>query len=201
MKRIWLWSLVFISVIAIGTWLLINSTNNSSSPKKISAIDSSSQKNNSDYWIAPDSTSIPSGTEGELIWYGRKLIANTSNYLGPNGTVAHISNGMNCQNCHLAAGTKPYGNNYGAVFSTYPKFRDRSGTVESIFKRVNDCIERSLNGKPLDSMSHQMQAIIAYISWLGKDVKKGVKPKGAGITELDFLNRAAEPEKGKMVFA
>jgi len=97
----------------------------------------------SQYWRAPDTTGIPSDALEKQIRYGRMLIANTAAYFGPNGTLAHQSNGMNCQNCHLDAGTKPYGNNYSAVASTYPKFRERSGRTESIYKRVNDCFVRS----------------------------------------------------------
>ncbi|MFM7839970.1 MAG: cytochrome C, partial [Chitinophagaceae bacterium] len=67
------------------------------------------------------------GSDRELVIYGQDLIANTSYYLGPKGKVASLTNGMNCQNCHLDAGTKIYGNNYGSVNSHYPKFRPRSG--------------------------------------------------------------------------
>src|SRR5688572_5920304 len=132
-------------------------------------------------WRAPDSTKISGLPDGKLIAYGRELIAHTARYLGPRGQVSAISNGMNCQNCHLKSGTLPFGNNYAAVASTYPKFRARSGTIESIEKRVNDCIERSLNGQRLDVTSHEMKAFVAYISWVGKDVDKGVIPKGTGI--------------------
>ena len=45
-----------------------------------------------------------------------------------------------------------------------------------------------------------MQAIKAYIVWLGKDVPKKEKPKGSGITELAFIDRAADAEKGKTVY-
>ncbi len=151
-------------------------------------------------WSAPDLSSIPAGEKGELIKYGRELIANTSKYLGPKGSVAHLSNGMNCQNCHLDAGTVAFGNNYGAVAATYPKFRERSGTSENIYKRVNDCFERSLNGQGLDTAGREMQAIKAWIEWLGRDVPKKEKPKGAGITELAYLKRAADPENGKNIY-
>ncbi len=153
-----------------------------------------------DCWTGAGANQIPVTAEGELIRYGRNLIENTSQYLGPKGTVAHTSNGMNCQNCHLEAGTKPWGNNYGAVASTYPKFRARSGSIESIEKRVNDCFERSLNGKAIANSSKEMRAIIAYIQWLGNEVPKGTKPKGSGIMELTHLSRAADPAKGKMVY-
>ena len=158
------------------------------------------EKEVSEFWLAPDTLGIASEKNGEQIFYGRNLIKNTSLYLGPNGTVAHSSNGMNCQNCHLDAGTKVFGNNYSAVASTYPKFRERSGMMESIYKRVNDCFERSLNGQALDTLGKEMQAIKAYILWLGKDVKKGEKPKGSGLTEVKYLSRAADPEKGQMVY-
>jgi thiosulfate dehydrogenase len=151
-------------------------------------------------WQAPDSTSIPQTAEGDLIRYGRELVARTSIYLGPKGKVKNISNGMNCQNCHLKAGTVPFGNNYGAVASKYPVFRNRSGTVEGFEKRVNDCIERSLNGQKLDPDSREMQAIVAYLKWVGKDVKRGEFPKGFGLLELPLLDRAADPGKGKIVY-
>ncbi len=156
-----------------------------------------------DYWIALSlySNNTTSGEQRKMIIYGQDLIANTSRYLGPEGSVLQITNGMNCQNCHLDAGTMPWGNNYGAVTSTYPKFRERSGTIESIPKRVNDCFERSLNGKAIDTTSFEMKSIVAYIQWLGQEVKKGEKPKGAGITDLTYLDRAASPEKGQIVYS
>ena len=65
---------------------------------------------------------------------------------------------------------------------------------------MNDCFERSLNGKALDTLGKEMQAIKAYIVWLGKDVKKGEKPKGAGLVELKYLDRAADAAKGQVVY-
>jgi len=151
-------------------------------------------------WKAPDTLSISKTEQGKLIRYGRDLIAHTAKYLGPNGSVKQISNGMNCQNCHLDAGTRPFGNNYGSVTSTYPKFRARSGGIESIEKRVNDCLERSLNGNSLDSLSREMRAIVAYIYWLGKDVTKGKTASGSGLFKLAFLNRAADSTKGQLLY-
>ena len=153
-------------------------------------------------WVGPsiyiEHTTL--GEERELIIYGQELIAHTSRYLGPKGSVAQITNGMNCQNCHLQAGAKAWGNNFAAVFSTYPKFRDRSGQIETIYKRVADCMERSLNGKAVDSNSREFKAIYAYIKWLGKDVKKNEQPIGSGIEKLPYLDRAADPQKGQIVY-
>ena len=151
-------------------------------------------------WNAPDWSSVEAEPNADDIKYGKELVANTSEFLGPKGKVRAISNGMNCQNCHLQAGTAPLGNNYSAVAATYPKFRARSGTEESIEKRINDCFERSLNGKPLSSDSKEMKAMMAYINWVGKDVPKGEIPKGSGLYEVPLLDRAADPLKGKLVY-
>ena len=154
----------------------------------------------SDEWEAPDTSSIPKNDTGNLIRYGRALVASTAEYFGPKGKVKSFANGMNCQNCHLDAGTKLYANSFSAVYSIYPKLRPRSGTIEHLEKRINDCMERSMNGKKLDSLSKEMRAMVAYINWVGKDVEKGVIPKGASVIDLPFLERAADIEKGKFAF-
>ena len=152
------------------------------------------------YWKAPDVESITDAQLRGVVSYGKELIAHTSKYLGPNGSVLQISNGLNCQNCHLDAGTKVWGNNYGSVASLYPKFRARSGAIENIYKRVNDCFQRSLNGSVLDTNGNEMQAIKAYINFLGSNVDKGKKAEGSGFKDLAYLDRAANPEIGKSVY-
>ena len=152
-------------------------------------------------WAAPDPYLAETARDHALIAYGRELIAHTQDYFGDRGSVRPKSiNRLNCQSCHLDAGTKPFGNNYAAVYSTYPQMRPRSGSLETISKRVNDCFQRSLNGVALDTASREMLAILAYMRWLGTGVPKGQKPKGAGLVELAFLDRAAEPAKGEKVF-
>jgi thiosulfate dehydrogenase len=191
--------IVFVAVLMMG--LVIYFMNSRSSASSSTDLKATGKEVDSLFWLKPDTNSLGSSEHDKLIKYGRNLIARTSYYLGPRGVVKHISNGMNCQNCHLDAGTKIWGNNYSAVASTYPRFRERSGSIEDIYKRVNDCIERSLNGTALDTASREMQAIKSYILWLGKNVKKGVKPTGVGITDVAYLERAADPEKGKIVYA
>lgn len=152
------------------------------------------------YWNVPEIYLIKDSAFKESVRYGKELIMHTSRYLGPNGTVEKLSNGMNCQNCHLDAGTKIWGNNYAAVASTYPKVRARSGKMESIEKRINDCFERSLNGRALKNDSKEMKAIVDYMKFLGTNVKKDSVPQGTGIFNIPFLNRAADPIKGATVY-
>lgn len=153
-------------------------------------------------YLPPDTSQIRQSQKAELIRYGREIIVNTRKFLGPEGSVDHMSNQLNCQNCHLDAGAKPdaYSANFMGVAANYPLYRDRSGVVETIQFRVNDCMMRSMNGKVLDTSGKVMRAIVAYILWLGKDVPPKVKPLNARIEQLPYLTRAADTSKGKLVF-
>jgi thiosulfate dehydrogenase len=151
-------------------------------------------------WSPPDINDLPPNQWGDQVRYGRELVTNTSFYLGPNGLVSQITNGMNCQNCHMDAGTKNFALPLSAVASTFPKYLERSERMQSVVDRVNDCLQRSLNGKPLDSSNYEMQAFVAYLKWLGHEVPKGVKPLGSGMQPIPFLERAADPAKGKVVY-
>lgn len=192
------WLVYLIALIVLGAFV-----ERALRPATIPAVNMTSTTIVDSHWVAPSlyTDETPKGNALDELLYGEDLIVNTARYFGPKGSVAQITNGMNCQNCHLNGGRKAWGNNYGAVAATYPKFRDRSGSIESISKRVNDCFERSLNGSAIDSNSREMKAIIAYIQWLGKDVPKGKVMKGVGITQLTYLDRPASPEKGKQVYS
>jgi thiosulfate dehydrogenase len=153
------------------------------------------------FWKPKDIEDMADTNLKAQINYGKELIIHTAKYLGPKGIVSQSTNGMNCQNCHLEAGTKAWGNNYGSVYSTYPKYRARSGKEEDIFKRINDCLERSLNGKALEVNSREMLAIKAYIEYIGSDVPKGKEAKASGIYKLEFLARPTNPKNGKLLYA
>lgn len=193
LKSNWLpWVLFMIIFIAVANEYFSNTGTIKALPA--ASIDST--------WSAPSLwlDQFTKGKERQMIIYGEQLVANTSNYFGPNGSVAHTSNGMNCQNCHLSAGTLPWGNNYAAVYATYPKFRGRSNSIENIYKRINDCFERSLNGKALDTTSYEIQCMYAYMKWLGKNVARGKKPYSSGLPILPFMARAADAQKGRVVY-
>lgn len=192
--------LIFVVLLAGGVWDDLRSRFFAGEEIAATTPPVSPQVAEPEFWRPPDIVLVSDKRAAEEINYGRELITHTSRYLGPGGSVLKMSNGMNCQNCHLDAGTKIYGNNYGAVASTYPKFRSRSGTVESVEKRVNDCFERSLNGKPLDTTSREMKAIVSYIEWLGSNVEKGVTADGTGLLKLKTLERAADPAKGIVAY-
>jgi thiosulfate dehydrogenase len=208
-KLVYLFTTLLSLILFSFAFLLFHSTvtswfesdNNETSPlyaeiEKKAALDTEMAK----FWKPADINLINDKALKEEVEYGKKLIAHTSKYLGPNGSVKKITNGMNCNNCHLDAGTKAWGNNYGSVYSMYPKMRARSGQIEDLYKRISDCMERSLNGQALDRDEKEMKAMIAYIEYIGKNVPKGKEANAAGIYNLDYLVRAADPTKGKSLY-
>lgn len=150
--------------------------------------------------FAPSDDKLLSEPNKEQLVYGKELIANTAFYIGFNGKVMKNTNGQNCQNCHLKAGTQPFGNNFLGVEAMYPQIRKRSGKMTDIVGRVNGCLQRSLNGHALDADNPEMAAMVAYISWLGKDSPKGIQPKGTKVYSIKLLDRAADPVNGEVVY-
>lgn len=151
-------------------------------------------------WKAPDESTIPTGRYGNMIRYGKELVAHTSRYFGPNGSIAHISNGMNCQNCHLSGGTKLFGNNYSVFIASYPKKTARSGKIEPASARITECFKRSMAGEAPDSTSKEIKAMLAYMKWIGTGVKKGDKIFGNATEKLKYMGRAADPKHGMLLY-
>lgn len=197
----YVFAIIAITVFLSQSLVSCSSMQSSSEERDTSSVPVSSLFKPEQVWKAPDTSAIPHDEEGKMISYGRTLMIHTSKYFGPQGTLLKVSNGMNCQNCHLDAGTRPYGNNLAVAFSTYPKFSPRANKMISLADKINECFSRSLNGMPIDTSSKEMQAYVAYIKWLGRDVKKGHTPAGTGaIQSPPFLPRAADPEQGRLVY-
>lgn len=151
-------------------------------------------------WTPPDSNAILGLDNGDIIRYGKQLLAHTAQYFGPQGSIAHLSNGMDCQNCHLAGGTKLFANNYSVVAANYPKLSYRSGKVQPISQRIADCFQRSLAGQVPDTNGPEVKAMITYINWVGQGVKKDQKLQGTATEKLPYLNTAADPIQGRVVY-
>lgn len=153
-------------------------------------------------YTVPDTSTIPNDDFGANVRYGRELIMNTAYYIGPNGTVGkYLGNKMNCRNCHLDGGTRPYGFNYFSTHARYPQYRGRENKILTLGERINNCIERPHNGKPLLLDSKEMVAMLCYMKWLSTNVPVNQHVKGDEMPELDYPDRAADPNKGAAIFA
>jgi len=146
-------------------------------------------------WRVPDESTIPEGPVGAAIRYGKKVLTDTQTYAR-----VYIGNGLNCSSCHLDAGRKPYASPWVGLWGVFPEYRSRNGQVDALQDRVNDCFERSMNGRPLPYDSDEMRGILAYIWWLSKDVPTGVAVRGRGFARVP-MSRSADPKRGEAIYA
>jgi thiosulfate dehydrogenase len=149
----------------------------------------------------PPVSAIPNDSTGAEIKYGRELFTRTAYYLGPEGTVGqYLGNRMNCQNCHPNAGTTPFGGSLITVHARYPQYRERDNNIITLGDRINQCIKRPHNGKPLPIESRENRAMQLYIAWLGQGQAIGKNIPGDSLERLPLLDRAADPDKGRAVY-
>ena len=180
--------------IIVGT-LACNNNNNSKEIKSPAA-------DTVAVFTPPDTSTIPHDQFGDMVRYGRELIVNTAHYIGPDGTVGkYLGNKMNCGNCHLDGGTRPFGFNFFSSHARYPQYRGRENKILTLPERVNNCIERPHSGTPMPLDSKEMVAIVSYIKWLGSNVPVGQRVKGDESLEIEYPNRAADPQKGAAIYA
>jgi len=143
----------------------------------------------------PVEATIPTGPQGDAIRQGKLLLTQTKSLLPQN-----VGNGLNCANCHLAAGTTPKSSPWVGIWGVFPEYRSRSGKVISLQERVNDCFERSMNGKALPYNSAEMNSILAYMHWLSKDIPTGVSVEGRGFGPINTKLKA-NSSNGKAIYA
>lgn len=136
-----------------------------------------------------------------MVKYGRDLINNTAYYIGPEGIKGkYLGNKMNCASCHLDGGTKPYGLNYFSSHARYPQYRGREDRILTLAERINNCVERPHNGKPLPLDSKEIVAMTCYMKWLSTNVPTGQRVTGDDGIELKYPNRAADCNKGRAIY-
>ena len=148
--------------------------------------------------------SVPHSPEGELIRYGHELIAHTPQYLGPRAREPRLrlaGSSLACQNCHLQAGQKAFAAPYVGIWGIYPTYKGRENAISTLEERINGCMSRSLNGRPLPLSGREMKAMVLYMKWLGRRVPVGEKVKGQGFVKFTMPDRAADLGRGQLVFA
>jgi thiosulfate dehydrogenase len=68
--------------------------------------------------------------------------------------------------------------------------------------RINDCFQRSMNGKPLPVDGDKMHAILSYMWWLSKGVPTGMDVDGRGFKLIKLPDPArVDPARGSQLYA
>ena len=111
----------------------------------------------------------------------------------------HVGNSLRCASCHLKEGLQPNAMPWVGAYARFPQYRARSGKVDLLEDRINDCFQRSMNGRALDPGGRDMRDIVSYFAFLSTGIPVGVEMEGQGLPKLQPL--AGDLTRGAAVFA
>ena len=131
----------------------------------------------------------------DAVVYGYNIMQQTGKYVPD-----HVGNAMKCSDCHFMGGRSHEGIPLVGVAAVYPKFRQRTGYATDLVTRVNECFERSMNGKPLDADSKEMQALISYFHWISRGIPIYAEVPWLGVKRLKSEHKP-DAEAGQQLFA
>jgi thiosulfate dehydrogenase len=124
---------------------------------------------------------------------GRALLSATRDSLP-----SHVGNALRCASCHLGEGLQSGALTWIGSYARFPQYRARSGRVDLIEDRVNDCFVRSMNGRALDVNGRDMHDIVAYLAFLSSGVPVGSEISGHGLARLQPL--PGDPARGVTLY-
>lgn len=137
--------------------------------------------------------------------YGRQLIAQTVTLLGPDHSdpeMRYTGNRLNCQSCHLQAGTMPGQLSLTETYQRYPRFSGRDGGERDLKHRIDGCMQRSMNGRVLPRDGVEMNAMVAYLQQLSEEYA-AMSPLAKAVNEpppFRMPDRAASVATGETVY-
>jgi len=148
-------------------------------------------------------TAVPTVATAE---YGRRLLRETPELLGPDHpdpARRMTGNRLACASCHLGIGTEPGTLTLLQTTEHYPRFSGRQGTETEIEDRINECMQRSMNGRPLPMDSPEMIAMASYLRTLGAQyAAMGASAKKANEpSTFKTPNRRADVAMGEVVYS
>lgn len=132
---------------------------------------------------APHDSLIPAGPLGASIRRGRAILAATRDSLPE-----HVGNRLACTNCHSDNGTRPNVMPWVGVYGQFPQYRSRVAGIQLIEDRINDCFERSMNGKAVPHDSPALRDMVAYLAFLSWGIPTNARVEGQGLPPLEPLS-------------
>ncbi|MBB6048610.1 c-type cytochrome [Armatimonas rosea] len=107
----------------------------------------------------------------------------------------YVGNKLHCGSCHLDVGRNPSSSWWVGMFAD-----GKYETPQKFYDRINQCMQRSMNGRPLPTDGPEMAAFNAYFHWLDEQAQAlGIPPQPTGMLKVE--KRDGDPVRGKELFA
>jgi thiosulfate dehydrogenase len=130
----------------------------------------------------PAETEIKDSVFRAAAFRGRAILLATRDSLPRN-----VGSSLRCASCHLEGGLRRGAMPWVGAYARFPQYRPRSGKVDLLEDRINDCFKRSLNGRPIDPTGRDMHDIVAYLGFLSTGIPIGAEIEGQGVPQLSPL--------------
>jgi thiosulfate dehydrogenase len=129
--------------------------------------------------------------------YGRRLVTRTTEYLGPDVADTGMRFTMSrlaCASCHIRAGAEP------GELSLVAAVTGRH--EKSIEDRINECMTRSMNGRPLPRDGAEMIAMVSWLRFLADEdeATSASQRRTHDPPAFKAPERPADPEAGERLF-
>jgi thiosulfate dehydrogenase len=144
----------------------------------------------------PALATIPNSPLGDMVSYGRDIFVDTQRY-----AKQYVGNKLNCQNCHLEAGSLAHSAPMWAAYVAYPAFRTKNEQVDTFAKRLEGCFRFSMNGRPPPADSVVITALTAYAFWLATGAPVGAYLEGRGFPPVSEPPQPASATRGAEVYS
>lgn len=153
-----------------------------------------------------DSTLDRSPLSNEIRW-GFRIFTNT-----PVEAARFTPSKMSCSNCHLNVGQRERSLPLVNVAGMFPEYNRRAARLFTLVDRIVDCFLRSENsagraGADVEwpsSVSKEVLALSAYLTWLSRGAQVGKSPpwRGKNVIPAASLIPVAhlDPKKGEAIF-
>jgi thiosulfate dehydrogenase len=149
----------------------------------------------------PSIKNLPDNDYGKLARYGHQLSTRTFAYIGPevkNKKLRYAGNNLACASCHQQNTAKPFAMPWVGVTATFPQYRSREGAASTVEGRINGCMERSMNGKPLPLNSREMKAFVTYIHFLSRSIP--AQQEASASNSIQAPGRRANQNAGEAIY-
>jgi|SRR5579863_246466 len=144
--------------------------------------------------VAYDPAALPTGPLGDSIRLGHDIIEDPHKYLPKN-----VVSDMSCAACHVSTGTVSHAGSFVGTYGRFPQWNKRSGRVIALQDRLAECFLYSMNGYPPSYNSKEMIAMVAYISYLSRNVPVGQKDDQSFLVPLP--SSSPDLKHGESIYA
>lgn len=154
-----------------------------------------------DYFAIADVSSLPKTPDNDLVRYGWELIVDTPRLIGRSAAKAdmrYAGNNLACTQCHLNAGLQRFAAPFVSTYGSFPMMSNDN--VVTLEERINGCMMRSMNGRPLPDDGREMEAMKAYLRYLGKGTPENVRVEGMGLKALPTAELPPDRDRGQLVY-